>query len=118
MPTRAVTIMCLVQVGLLVTAWLLTSKFTRMAESAWEKLDRFHTPRLFEWLCGYREWGPLLLAVPVTVALSCAWLSSTHRDIAIVGRGGFWIALLSSLLVTAFAIFVTGCAVKYAATKW
>jgi hypothetical protein len=114
MPTRAVTIMCLVQIGLLVLAWMLTSKFTHMAERAWETLDRFHTPRLFKWLCGYRTWGLSLLTVPVAVAVFCTRLTATHRGIAIVGEGGFRCGLMATLCVMAFAIFVIWTSFNYA----
>ena len=116
MPTRAVTIMCLVQVGLLVLAWMLTSKFVRIAERTWEAdgyFWGFETP-MFQWLRGYRGWGLWLLAVPVTVALLCTLLSKNHRDIAIVSEGGFRLGVFVTILAVVFTVFVIWVSAQYA----
>ncbi len=114
MPTRAVTILCLVQVVFLVLAWMLTSKFLRFAErTAWLDYQSFaiREARLLFW---FRNYGLWLLAVPVTVALLCTLLSKNHRDIAIVSEGGFRLGVFVTILAVVFTVFVIWVSAQYA----
>lgn len=108
MPTRAVTILCLVQVATLVVAWVLTSRFVRVAERVWEADDYFwgfDTP-LFRWLQRYRDWGVALILFPAALTALCARLTTCHRELAILGEGGFRIVLIATVCCLGFAAFV------------
>ena len=98
MPTRAVTIMCLVQVVFLVLAWMLTSKFVRIVERFNDGLRREFDPTTL-W---FRNYGILLLLAPIVIAYFCSKLSETHRDIALVGEDGTRLAIASTLIVALF----------------
>ena len=102
MPTRAVTILCLAQVLFLVLAWMLTSKFLRIAERFHDGFSRKFYPTTL-W---FRDYGLLLLLAPVAVAYFCVKLSETHRDIALVGEDGTRLAIASTVIVALYSAYV------------
>ncbi len=106
MPTRDVTIMCLVQVVLLVLAWMLTSKFVRFAERT-AFLD-FHASEIREarMLFWFRNYGLFLLLEPVLIAYFCAKLAKPHRDIVMVGPDGAGLAIVSTVIIAGFSGYV------------
>jgi hypothetical protein len=103
MPTRAVTIMCLVQIVFLVLAWMLSAKFTGLIEKFGQGGIEGVPPALIR----FRTYGLLLLTVPLGVAVLCTILTRSYRDIAILGNGGFYLALVSTILMAGFAALVT-----------
>ena len=115
MPTRAVTIMCLVQVVFLVLAWMLTSKFVRFAERTedqfYHAIEDIRQARMLFW---FRSYGLLLLLAPVLIAYFCARLAETHRDIALVGADGTTLAIASTVVIALFSGYVVMSAMSLA----
>lgn len=102
MPTRAVTILSLVQIFLLIVTWMLATKFTGLLE----QYASGGPESVPDFLRQLRAYGLFLLAAPLGVALLCTKLTRTHRNIAVLGRGGLYPALLATVVVAGFALLV------------
>lgn len=106
--------MCLVQVGLLVLAWMLTSKFVRFAERTEDIYFKAYEIREARMLFWFRNYGLLLLLAPVLIAYFCSKLADTHRDIAFVGANGTGLANFSTVIIAGFSGYVVLSAMRLA----
>jgi hypothetical protein len=106
MPTRAVTIMGLLQVMALLGCYLLVSGFLR----TWEKgldangLEELHRTGWYGRMSFVRSFTWLLFGIPLGMAILCVRLTRTHRDMALLGRDGI---LLAAAVTIAVVIYVT-----------
>jgi hypothetical protein len=89
--------MCLIQVVLLMFAWVLASKFVRIGLEHQE-----HYAQTFPWLVRFRDYGLMLLVFPIIISAVCTRLTLTHRDITILDSGGLGLAIISTVAVAFF----------------
>lgn len=111
MPTRSVTVMCLIQLILLLMAWVLSSKLVRVGL---EHSEAFLQSRDVSGLVHFRDFGLVALIIPVIIATVCTRLTKLHRDIAILGSDGFGLAIISTLAVAFFSSSVVIASMKVA----
>jgi hypothetical protein len=102
MPTRAVTIMGIIQVFALCTCYLLVATVLRNVERGLHEneLSSLQSSNWYRSLNSFRSYFWAVLMVPVILTLVCGRLTSVFRDIALLERSGFWVAVT----VTAFAL--------------
>jgi hypothetical protein len=109
MPTRTVTVLCLIQMLALVGAALLVAKLAHFPGGTED----------FDWtgyngLWFFRRFSLLFLLIPLVVAIICARLTVTHRDIAMLGPDGFYFAVVATILVVILCLRMTSAAMSLA----
>lgn len=112
MPTRAVTVMGLIQVLALCVCYLLASAYLK----SWEKQyagtypDWLRTEPEYKWLAFVHGYIFVLLLIPVAMGVACGRLTRTHRDIAMLGQDGFWLAVTLTVVTIVFAAYTIAVA--------
>ena len=104
MPTRAVTILCLIQVFALTACYLMAAAWLRAIEKVTEDPDWLQHTRWFGQMSFVRSFIWLLLLIPIANAVVCAKYTRTHRDMALLGQDGFWLAVAVTVVVAIYAI--------------
>lgn len=104
MPTRAVTVMCLIQVFALTACYLMAAAWLRGWEKATDDLDWLQRTRWFEKMSFVHSFIWLLLLIPIANAVVCAICTRTHRDMALLGQDGFWLAVAVTVVVAIYAM--------------
>jgi hypothetical protein len=109
MPTRAVTILCLLQVLALTGCYLCVNWLTRIAEKqpGWEAVINTSWGA---WMSFVRNWILLILLAPIGVAVLCTKLSEVYRSVVLVGAGGVRLAFLATLVVALFSLNISAMA--------
>ncbi len=110
MPTRTVTVMCLIQVLLIVICYLAASANLRTYEKLLDShgLGILQNTRWYVWMAAVRRFVWLMLLIPVGTAVLCARLTQTYREMALLREGGFGLALLITTVIVVFAFMTAG----------
>ncbi len=104
MPTRAVTILCLIQVFALTACYLMAAAWLRAWEKSTHDLDWLQDTHWFGKMSFVRSFIWLLLLIPIANAVVCAKCTRTHRDMALLGQDGFWLAVGVTVVVAIYAM--------------
>ena len=104
MPTRIVTILCLIQVFALAACYLMAAAWLRAAEKSTHHSDWLQHTHWFSQMSFVRSFIWLLLLIPIANAVVCAKCTRTHRDIALLGQDGFWLAVVVTVVVAIYAM--------------
>lgn len=104
MPTRTVTILCLIQVFALTACYLMAAAWLRVAEKSTHHSDWLQHTDWFSQMSFIRSFIWLLLFIPIANAVVCAKCTRTHRDMALLGQDGFWLAVVVTVVVAIYAM--------------
>lgn len=112
MPPKAVSILCVLQVAVLIASQLAMKTFAKSWEHTFTDLD-YDSGDGWNGLVWFARWGIwLMLLVPLVTMLLCGKFSLTHRGIALVHDCWFWGAVLVTLGVLFYGISIVGAAMS------
>jgi hypothetical protein len=98
MPTRVLSILCLLQFLVIGAAYLACSWGVKVAEQKYPD-DWFMQSGWGQMVWLVRSFILLWLLIPIAVAWVCARAAKSHRDIAWIGPDGLWLAVAVTILV-------------------
>jgi len=96
--------MCLIQVFALTGCYLMAAAWLRALEKSTDDLDWLQNTRWFGQLSFVRSFIWLLLLIPIANAVVCTRCTHTHRDFALLGQDGFWLAVAVTVVVAIYAM--------------
>ena len=105
--------MGIIQVFALCVCYLLASIFLESSQDESRSLgflDWLKASGSFKWLAFVHHYIFWLLLIPILMCVVCGRLTRTHRDIAILGQNGFWLAVIVTVVVVVFGAFIISIA--------
>ncbi len=105
MPTRVVTILSVIQTGLICACYLTVLVILRSAERWNGDITWIRSTGWYRLLSFVRYFFWLLLMIPVVMTVFCGVLARSHRDITWLGPGGIWLAVAVTVACVFFSAF-------------